>query len=176
MFNRHGYNLSKFNAGTGQGGASAAGIFSLAAAGKGGRIRRSSGVCALSLGVSGKPTGVKFARAALSLSLGVSGKPTRRVSPAASPAFFSLGAQANYYAYGTEEIAFDGLVLRSGDELVIDTDLMTVTLNGVNIARYVRMNSQFINLLAGSNILVYQDKSGATRTANVRVEWKPRWL
>jgi phage-related protein len=87
-----------------------------------------------------------------------------------------LGAQATYYAYGVEEISLPGLTLRPGDELVIDTDLMTVTLNGVNIARYVSMNSQFIRLLANSNTLVYQDASGQTRKATVRVEWKPRWL
>jgi hypothetical protein len=178
MFNRGNFNQAKFNASSdAHGYVSGAVALRLTTAGKIGRIRPVAGTSPLNLSASCKPTLIRPLPAqTLEMRLGAQGKVVRKRPLSAQAAALNLTARADYHAFGTEEFALPGLIVRPGDELVIDTDLMTVTLNGVNIARYVRMNSQFIKLLAAGNTFVYQDKSGATRKADVRVEWKPRWL
>jgi hypothetical protein len=178
MFNRSAYNKTNFNrvnAGA-SGNVSANALLSLSAAAKAGRIRKAEAAAGISLEMAAELTRIVHAYpAAAEISLGASCKLQKKVSVYSS-ADISLGMQAVYYAYGVEELSLRGLVLRPGDELVIDTDLMTVTLNGVSVARYVNGNSRFIKLLAGNNTLVYQDASGREREATVRVEWKARWL
>jgi hypothetical protein len=174
MFNRSGFNQVKFNTAANVPGAAASLLLRIGAGIRVEHIKPVTGIGALVLRTGCKAVQIKRTGALSRLNLGTSGRLVKRV-PASMRAVFDLGTKMIHYAYGTEEIAFDGLVLHTGDELVIDTDLMTVTLNGVNIARYVSMNSKFIKLLAGANTLVWQDKC-VTRTANIRVEWKPRWL
>jgi hypothetical protein len=178
MFNRSGYNKINFNrvGSDAIGNISASAFLSFSATCKIGRIRKVSAVAGVSFG-GGAALTRTFAvyLAPAEISIGALAAPQKRMFVQAF-ANVDLGAQATYYAYGVEEMSLPGLVMRPGDELVIDTDLMIVTLNGVNVARYVSMNSQFIRLLASGNTLIYQDASGQTRKATVRVEWKPRWL
>jgi len=67
------------------------------------------------------------------------------------------------------------LILAPGDELIINTDEMTVTVNGQNGMRYFSMDSDFFKLLSGENKIVYSDGS-SSRDVLVDIIWKDRWL
>jgi hypothetical protein len=67
------------------------------------------------------------------------------------------------------------LALAPGDELIINTDEMTITVNGQNGMRYFSMDSDFFKLLSGENKIVYSDRSGS-RDVLVDIIWKDRWL
>lgn len=65
-----------------------------------------------------------------------------------------------------------GVNMVPGDELVIDTEHMTVTLNGENIIDRVSDDAVFFKLMSGINDITVE---GGT-TADVRIVWKDRWL
>lgn len=67
------------------------------------------------------------------------------------------------------------LTLAPGDELIINTDDMTVTVNSQNGMQYFSMDSDFFKLLTGENKLVYSDAS-ASRDVLFDIIWKDRWL
>lgn len=67
------------------------------------------------------------------------------------------------------------LALAPGDELIINTDEMTITVNDQNGMRYFSMDSDFFKLLSGENKIVYSDRSGS-RDVLVDIIWKDRWL
>lgn len=93
--------------------------------------------------------------------------------------FFSAEATAEAFAsgsgvstYGQEVMTIEGVNMVAGDELVIDTEHMTVTLNGENIIDRVSDASVFFKLMSGVNDIIVE---GGT-TADVRIVWKDRWL
>ena len=51
------------------------------------------------------------------------------------------------------------LTLAPGDELIINTDDMTVTINSQNGMQYFSMDSDFFKLLSGENSIIYSDAS-----------------
>ena len=57
-----------------------------------------------------------------------------------------------------------------GGVLVIDTDKMTATLNGENVAYMLTDDSSFFELVSGENKLKVAD------ACTLKVEWKDRWL
>ena len=67
------------------------------------------------------------------------------------------------------------LTLAPGDELVINTDDMTVAINSQNGMQYFSMDSDFFKLLSGENKIVYSDGSGS-RDILFDIIWKDRWL
>ena len=93
---------------------------------------------------------------------------------------FSSEVEAISYAkatglvsYGTEILAFsDELTLQPGDELIIDTEAMTVTLNGENAVAYVTDDSIFFKLAPGDSTLSF----AGGEQADIRILWKDRWL
>lgn len=74
--------------------------------------------------------------------------------------------------YGQEVLTVAGVNMVAGDELIIDTEHMTVTLNGVNIVDKVSDASVFFKLMSGVNDIIVE---GGT-TADVKILWKDRWL
>lgn len=84
----------------------------------------------------------------------------------------SMSEGAGVSTYGQEVLTVAGVDMRPGDELIIDTEHMTVTLNGVNIVDRVKDDSIFFKLKAGINDIVVE---GGT-TADIRILWKDRWL
>ena len=74
--------------------------------------------------------------------------------------------------YGQEVMVVEGVNMVAGDELIIDTEHMTVTLNGVNIVDRVSDSSVFFKLMSGVNDIIVE---GGT-TADIRILWKDRWL
>lgn len=61
-----------------------------------------------------------------------------------------------------------------GDTLIIDTEHLTVTVNGDNVLHLIGKD-EFPELLPGENELVYIDSEGQ-RIVKIRVIWKDRWL
>lgn len=77
--------------------------------------------------------------------------------------------------FGEQFIALPDLTLRAGQTLVIDTDKMTVTVDGQNVINLMSNDSEFFLLLQGEDIVTYSDDSNS-RNINIKVEWKDRWL
>ena len=93
--------------------------------------------------------------------------------------FFSALAEAVATAsgtgvstYGFVTMVIEGVNMVAGDELIIDTEHMTVTLNGANIIDRVSDDSAFFKLQPGENDIIVE---GGT-TADVKILWKDRWL
>jgi len=80
--------------------------------------------------------------------------------------------EASALSYLARLFAYTG-TLTSGDRLIINMDDQTITLNGVNVTRYV--SGHFWKLFPGSNTVQYSDDDGS-RSIAVDVEHKPRWL
>lgn len=177
MYNRTAYNRTAFNRATGGQQMTGNCRLELRAAGKAYRRMSPVGAAGMSLRAAGIYWRLSVvAMEPVTLGLSVSGQAGRRRYPECLPVAIDLVAAApGYNAYGTEYIKLPGLVLKPGQELVIDTEAMTVTLNGVNAAELVSMDSDFISLSPGENILVFED-GGQSRAAQIKIEWKPRWL
>jgi len=86
-----------------------------------------------------------------------------------------FSASVNQSLSGEAVINLQNIILKPGEELIINTIDMTVTLNGQNAMQYFTNESEFFNLLAGLNTLIYSD-SNASRTILFDVIWKDRWL
>lgn len=85
----------------------------------------------------------------------------------------ALAKATGLVSYGTEILAFDSeMTLQPGDELIIDTDAMTVTLNGENVILHVADDSIFFKLAPGKTTLNF---AGGEK-ADIRILWKDRWL
>jgi len=75
------------------------------------------------------------------------------------------------YAY----LALPELVLAPGQTLVIDSDDITVTVDGANAISYWQTGSRPILLGGGANTLIYEDAS-AGRELACHVVWRDRWI
>jgi len=74
-------------------------------------------------------------------------------------------------AYVTQTLGFDGTIT-AGDVLIIDTDNLTVTLNGANVRE--DFTGTFWKLYGGTNEVAWH--SAASATAELKVEHEPRDL
>jgi hypothetical protein len=72
----------------------------------------------------------------------------------------------------SELIALSGITLAPGKVLVIDTEKMTVTVDGVNAMSKLSNSSSFFNLKPGNNSIVYT----GGQPAEMRILWKDRYL
>ena len=75
-------------------------------------------------------------------------------------------------ASGTGTEVSGGGYARKIINFIIDTEHMTVTLNGANIIDRVSDDSAFFKLQPGENDIIVE---GGT-TADVKILWKDRWL
>ncbi len=121
------------------------------------------------------PVLVKFNSANVALKLEALGNGVKTLSVEAGSAEIVLAASAQQAVQGEAVIALEGLTLAPGDELIINTIDMTVTVNGQNGMQYFSSYSEFFALLNGANTLIYSD-TGAARKINFDVIWKDRWL
>jgi len=74
-----------------------------------------------------------------------------------------------------EHIYLRNLVIPVGGELLIDTDNMTVTLNGQNVVRHMSRDSEYFLLSPATNELVYSSNN-ASNKANINILHKDAWL
>jgi hypothetical protein len=130
-----------------------------------------------SLKLSGLSDGaiVRYAAGSCLFTLGSFANGTKVFIVEAEDATLVMLTQAVHQLSGEQVMRFEDLVLCPGDELVINTCDLTVTLNGLNAMEYFAADSEFITLLNGKNIIEYNDESG-TRNISFDIIWKDRWL
>ena len=63
------------------------------------------------------------------------------------------------------------LTIKQGQLLIIDTDNMTITLDGVNIMKYLHNNSVFFLFSPGENII---NINNANHKSNIL--WRDAWV
>ncbi len=79
----------------------------------------------------------------------------------------------NTYRY--EYIKLPDLILRTGDELIINTDEMTVTLNGQNVIQYLSRDSEFFLFNPRENDIIYTS-GNANDKVDIKILWKDAFL
>lgn len=84
-------------------------------------------------------------------------------------------ASQEFNTFRLEYIELPNLTLNVGDELIIDTDRKTITLNGVNIMRYLSRESEFFNFNPAENEIEYISSNPNDRV-EIRILWKDAWL
>lgn len=177
MFNRQPFNRGKFNVPN----ASIAGNSGIALLKfdaipvNAERTISATGQTNLKLGSFGDGTLVKYATTSCALALGSYSNGTKVFIVEAGMATLVMLTQATQKISGVQVMRFEGLVLKPGDELIINTGDMTVTLNGQNAMEFFSADSEFITLLHGENTIEYNDASG-TRKISFDIIWKDRWL
>lgn len=77
--------------------------------------------------------------------------------------------------FGVSIISLADIVLKPGQELVIDTENMTVTIDGENAIHLLSDDSDFFFLAQGENIITYSDNANS-RNINLKAMWKNRWV
>ena len=97
---------------------------------------------------------------------------------------FGLGGNSNiifavynegFNIFRYEHIHLSGLNIPVGGEIIIDTENMTITLNGQNVMRHLSRDSEFFLLNPARNELVYTTANQNDR-ADIRVLWRDAWV
>lgn len=177
MFNRQPYNRGKFNAPLTVTSSNSGiallklGVIPLDAE----RTINASGQTDLKLGSLADRALVKYTAASCALIMDSLAEGAKSLIVDAGSAVLVMFTQATHQVSGEQAMRLEGLVLHPGDELVINTGDMTVTLNGQNAMQYFSADSEFITLLNGENILEYNDES-TSRDISFDIIWKDRWL
>ena len=139
------------------------------------RTISASGQASMKLSGLSDGTIVRYAAGSCLFTLGSFANGTKVFIVEAEDATLVMLTQAVHQLSGEQVMRFEDLVLCPGDELVINTCDLTVTLNGLNAMEYFAADSEFITLLNGKNIIEYNDESG-TRNISFDIIWKDRWL
>jgi len=177
MFNRQPYNRGKFNVQTAQsiGNNGLAVMLMKANSILASKIISAIGTSDLSMRDDIKGTIVKYNTGTSEIWSGSQGEGTKVFIVEGGTSNIRMETAANQVLAGESVITLEGIVLKPGDELVINTCDMTVTLNGQNAMEFFSNESEFFTLLNGINTLVYSDSNGA-RNISFDVIWKDRWL
>ena len=177
MFNRQPFNRGKFNTSSLQSlGANGIGLMVMKTnLVPGSRIINASGKSNLIMNGLMKGTNVKYNKGIADLYLGGSIDATKIFIADTDIANMLMTTLGNQNLTGESNIDLTGIILKPGDELVISTCDMTVTINGQNAMEYFSSDSDFFTLLNGLNTLEYRD-SNSMRNISFDVIWKDRWL
>jgi len=198
MFNRQPFNRGKFNRSVNV----ANSVFlygeidlELGAAGKLNASNTFKGNAALSLTTTGKATYSANLKGDMELFLFTDGQVTR-LRPFEGNADISIAAEGKivrariiggdallsltvgnegFNTFRYEIISLPGLLIGQGDELIIDMENMTITLNGQNAMRYLSRDSEFFRLNPGNNEITYHSTVTAGRV-DLRILWKDAWV
>lgn len=85
----------------------------------------------------------------------------------------SRGTQVHFYELLT--MIIQNLNMKSGDTVIIDSEHMVVSLNGVNVVDKITDESVFFDLKPGLNELSVSPIN-ASASASIKVLWKDRWV
>lgn len=177
MFNRQPYNRGKFNVSSAVS-TSANGIGLMAINSNvvnSNKVISANGLTNLYMKDNVEGTNVKYNLGTTVLALNSFSDATKSFIALSDISSLVLGTEANQTLSGESVIDLEGIILRPGEELVINTMDMTVTINGQNAMEYFSNDSDFFNLLNGLNTLIYND-SNSSRNISFDVIWKDRWL
>ena len=86
-----------------------------------------------------------------------------------------LAASGGFNTYRYEYLKLPDLIVRVGDELIIDTDLLTVTLNGQNVIPQLSRDSEFFLFNPNVNDVIYTSGS-PDDNVDIRILWKDQYL
>ncbi len=177
MFNRQPYNRGKFNTPSTQSiGNNGIAVMLLGVNSvQPSVIISTSGVANLSLKQETDATVLRYSSGSSQIILNTQAEGTKVFIVEGGTSNIRMHTEANQVLAGESVISLEGIILKPGDELVINTCDMTVTINGQNAMEYFSNESEFFTLLNGINTLVYSDSNGA-RNISFDVIWKDRWL
>lgn len=96
--------------------------------------------------------------------------PTRERHMTGSANAVSTGVAVSLYGVGTDYLALD-LSVQAGDDIIIDTERMTLMINSVNAIYTLSDDSTFFDLEKDDYITV-----SGNGMATVTLLWKDRWL
>lgn len=177
MFNRQPYNRGKFNVQTTQsiGNNGIAVMMMKANSILASKIISAIGTSDLSMRDDVKGTIVKYNTGTSEIWSGSQGEGTKVLTAESEISKLAMHTEANQMLGGESVISLEGITLKPGDELIINTCDMTVTINGQNAMEFFSNESEFFTLLNGLNTLIYND-SNSSRNISFDVIWKDRWL
>lgn len=84
------------------------------------------------------------------------------------------GTKVSIYELST--ILIDEINMAAGDVLVIDTEQMSVFLNGVNIVDKLADDSVFFDLKPGLNQITVENIGTGSPKTDIKILWKDKWL
>ena len=177
MFNRQPFNRGKFNTSSAQSiGNSGIGLMlikvnSIPAS----KIISANGMSNLVMKENTDGTIVKYNHSISNILSNTVGEGTKVFIVASDNSNIFMKTEANQSLAGESTIVLESINLKPGDELIINTCDMTVTINGQNAMEYFSNDSEFFTLLNGINTLIYNDSNG-NRSISFDVIWKDRWL
>lgn len=87
----------------------------------------------------------------------------------------AVASSAGFNTYRYEYIELPDLTLKSGDELIINTDEMTVTLNGQNVVQYLSRDSEFFLFNPHENEVIYTSGNPNDKV-DIKILWKDAYL
>ncbi|MCL2215762.1 MAG: phage tail family protein [Defluviitaleaceae bacterium] len=152
------------------------GEISLASGGMLSRFKPLHGNTAISLGTDA-PLGINIpfeGNKAIALTATASRlSAAQSIRSAAHIALMIFSESFNIWRY--EHIHLPNLVMGVGGELVIDTDNMTITMDGQNVMRFLSRDSEFFLLNPSENELTFTSGNINDR-ADMRVLWRDAWL
>lgn len=176
MFNRQPFNRGKFNISTSAAGNSGLAIMLLGVNSvQPSVIISASGVANLSLKQESDATVLRYSSGSSQIILDTQAEGTKVFIVEGGTSNIRMETAANQVLAGESVIRLEGIILKPGDELVINTYDMTVTLNGQNAMEYFSDDSEFFNLLNGINTIIYNDGNDE-RDVSFDIIWKDRWL
>ena len=177
MFNRQPYNRGKFNVQTAQsiGNNGLAVMLMKANSILASKIISAIGSSDLSMRDDVKGTIVKYNTGTSEILSGSQGEGTKVFIVEGGTSNIRMETAANQVLAGESVISLEGITLKPGDELIINTCDITVTINGQNAMEYFSNDSDFFTLLNGLNTLIYND-SNSSRNISFDIIWKDRWL
>lgn len=177
MFNRQLFNRGKFNTSNTQSiGNSGIGLMLMKTNPiPSTKVISASGLTGLKLNQESLITLVKYSKGISDLNLDAIGEGTKVFIVTSYISNLSMVTEANQSLAGESVIALENINLKPGDELIINNCDMTITINGQNAMEYFTNDSDFFNLLAGLNTLIYSD-SNVSRNISFDVIWKDMWL
>lgn len=176
MFNRTGFNRTKFNTSATEKRISLKDSEIIITAQVSGSVERIGRLLEASIVETTEARASKELRAEIStseiilISTGRAGI-EKRGNPNISNIILSSVVEA--YVLGEANINLSGLILKPGDKLTINTCDMTITLNDLNAVEYLSIDSDFFKLLKGENTIEYIDDN-IQRSINFDVIWKDK--
>lgn len=177
MFNRQPFNRGKFNTPSSSaiGNSGLALIFMKANSVPVHRIINASGISNISMKDNANGTIIKYDNGLSAILSDGHGEGTKVFIIEGGTSDIRIETAANQILAGESVISLEGIILKPGDELIINTCDMTVTLNGQNAMEYFSDDSEFFNLLNGINTIIYNDGNDE-RDVSFDIIWKDRWL
>jgi len=177
MFNRQPFNRGKFNVASSQSsGSNGIGIMVMGTNSTlVQKVISAKGITTMIMSGTINATKVKFNNGITDMVMSSIGNGTKVFRVVTSTADMVMLTDANQSLAGESIIVLEDINLKPGDELIINTCDMTITINGQNAMQYFNNESEFFSLLSGLNTLIYSD-TNASRQISFDVIWKDRWL